>query len=176
MISLVAALAAVGALGMLTDDRDRRPTTNDRFSTPSFIIRLSPAGRSGFLALPIVREWSWICWVCMGLWGLCSFSAIVDGRCWAALPLALSLLVTIAKSRGAGGALLWLLFRDWRQALLLGGLIALLGRLAVGALELGGGGWFLLHTAAANANAWDSRPMGFGDRCSSYGRWWSPPR
>src|SRR6185295_991564 len=76
---------------------------------------------------------------------------------WAALPLALSLLVKPSLIAAPAAALLWLLFRDWRRALLLGGLLALVGALAVVALQLGSGGWFLVHVLAANANAWDLR-------------------
>ena len=79
-----------------------------------------------------------------GLWGL----VIVQrnrGRAllWAALPLALSLLVKPSLIAAPAATLLWLLFRDWRRALLLGGLIGLIGG--------------LVHVLAANANAWDPR-------------------
>jgi hypothetical protein len=165
LISLAAALAAVGALGMLTKDEGRRTKDEGRteFSVrpSSLVFRLLTV--LAFLALPIVREWSVVMrvdllGVCLGLWGL----VIVQrnrGRAvlWAALPLALSLLVKPSLIAAPAAALLWLLFRDWRQALRLGGLIALIDGFAIGALELGSGGWFLLHAASANANAWDTR-------------------
>jgi hypothetical protein len=120
-----------------------------------------------FLALPIVREWAVVMrvdmlGVCMGLCGL----VIVQrqrGRAWlwATLPLALSLLVKPSLIAAPAAALLWLMFRDWRRALLLGGLLALAGGLAALALQLGSGGWFLLHVLAANANTWD-RQLAYG--------------
>jgi hypothetical protein len=165
LVSLAAALAAVGALGKLTKGEGRG--TKDEwlaargFRPSSSVLRLLVV--LAFLALPIVREWSVVMrvdmlGVCLGLWGL----VIVQrnrGRAvlWAALPLALGLLVKPSLIAAPGAALLWLLFRDWRRGLLLGGLIALIGGLAVAALQLGSGGWFLLHVLAANANAWDAR-------------------
>jgi len=178
LVALAAALVAVGALGMLADGGrttndqrpttdDRRPTTDDRprriarFRHWSLVVRLLVV--LAFLALPIVREWSVVMrvdmlGVCLGLWGLVVIQRN-RGRAllWAALPLALSLLVKPSLIAAPAAALLWLLFRDWRRALLLGGLIALIGGLAVGALQLGSGGWFLVHVLEANANAWDPR-------------------
>ncbi|MDQ2997532.1 MAG: DUF2029 domain-containing protein, partial [Chloroflexota bacterium] len=169
VVSLAAALAAVCALGMLTEDERRR--TNDE-RRPGLSVRPSSSILRllvvlAFLALPIVREWSVVMrvdmlGVCLGLWGL----VIVQrqrGRAvlWATLPLALSLLVKPSLIAAPAAALLWLLFRDWRRALLLGGLLALGGGLAVVALQLGSGGWFLVHVLAANANAWD-RQLAYG--------------
>ncbi len=162
LVSLAAALAAVGALWLLareprTKNREPRTAKSNQFLVlgAQFLIVLA------FPALPIVREWSVVMrvdllGVCLGLWGL----VIVQRNrgpalLWAALPLALSLLVKPSLIAAPAAALLWLLFRDWRRALLLGGLIALLGGLAVAALQLGSGGWFLVHVLAANANAWD---------------------
>jgi hypothetical protein len=163
LVSLAAALAAVGALGILTKDKGRRTKDEGRagfgIRPSSFVGRLLIV--LAFLALPIVREWSVVMRVDMlgvGL-GLCGLVIVQRSRgralLWAALPLALSLLVKPSLIAAPAATLLWLLFRDWRRALLLGGLIALVGGLAVGALQLGSGGWFLVHVLAANANVWD---------------------
>jgi hypothetical protein len=167
IVSLAAALAVMGALWLLTDGGR---TTGDESTAlvlrpSSFVLRLLLV--LSFLALPIVREWSVVMrvdmlGVCLGLCGL----VIVQrqrGRAvlWAALPLALSLLVKPSLIAAPAAALLWLLFRDWRRALLLGGLLALGGGLAVVLLQLGSGGWFLVHVLAANANAWD-RQLAYG--------------
>ncbi len=164
LVALAAALAAVGALWMLVENR--RWTIDDR-RWVQYVRRLSIVYRLlvvlAFLALPIVREWSVVMrvdmlGVCLGLWGLVIIQCN-RGRAllWAALPLALSLLVKPSLIAAPAAALLWLLFRDWRRALLLGGLTALIGGLTVAALQLGSGGWFLVHVLAANTNAWDRR-------------------
>jgi len=169
LISLAAALAALGALGILTTDEGGR-TKDERQALPvlrpwSVVLRLLVI--LGFLTLPIVREWSVVMrvdmlGVCLGLWGLV---LVQRGRgravLWAALPLALSLLVKPSLIAAPAAALIWLLFRDWRRALALGGLLALGGGLAVLALQLGSGGWFLVHVLSANANAWD-RQLAYG--------------
>ena len=181
LVSLAAALAAVGALWLLsreprtaeirTENQEPRTAMNNRFSVlgSRFLIVLGSRFLVvlAFLALPIVREWSVVMrvdmlGVCLGLWGL----VIVQrqrGRAllWAALPLALSLLVKPSLIAAPAAALLWLLFRDWRRALWLGALITLIGGLAVAALQLGSGGWFLVHVLSANANAWD-RQLAYG--------------
>jgi hypothetical protein len=176
LVSLAAALAAVGALWLLTGeprttksplpvvrgqsqgatDNGQRPTDNGQRIRRLLIVL-------AFLALPIVREWAAamrvdMLGVCLGLWGL----VIVrrnNGRTmlWAALPLALSLLVKPSLIAAPAAGLLWLLFRDWRRAVLLGALIGLIGGLGVAALQLGSGGWFLVHVLSANANTWDAR-------------------
>ncbi|MEO7908275.1 MAG: DUF2029 domain-containing protein [Roseiflexaceae bacterium] len=170
LVSLTAALAAVGALAVLTKDEGRTPNPPPPLSfvlRPSSSVVLRLLLILAFLALPIVREWSVVMrvdmlGVCLGLWGL----VIVQrqrGRAWlwATLPLALSLLVKPSLIAAPSAALLWLLFRDWRRALLLGGLLALLGGLAVAVLQLGSGGWFLVHVLAANANTWQ-RQLAYG--------------
>jgi hypothetical protein len=100
LVSLAAALAAVGALWLLTDG-GRKMNDEGRagfnYRPSSLVLRLLLV--LAFLALPIVREWSVVMrvdmlGVCLGLCGL----VIVQrqrGRAllWAALPLALSLLV-----------------------------------------------------------------------------------
>jgi hypothetical protein len=93
----------------------------------------------------------------LGLWGLVLVRRNYARRAalWAALPLALSLLVKPSLAAAPVAALLWLLFRDWRRGLALGILLGALGGLAIALLQLGSGGWFLLHVLAANANAWD---------------------
>jgi len=152
LVALAAALASVAALWLLSN------VETFKGSNVRTLIVLS------FLVLPIVREWAVLMrvdllGVCLGLWAL----VIVQrnaGRpavLWAALPLALSLLVKPSLIAAPAAALLWLFFRDWRRAALLGGLTALLGGLVVGLMQVGSGGWFLLHVLSANANAWERR-------------------
>jgi hypothetical protein len=116
-----------------------------------------------FLGLPIVREWGALMRVDMlglslGLSGLVIVQRSVGRRgvLWAALPLTLSLFVKPSLIAAPAAALLWLLFRDWRRALLLGLLMAAGGGLAGGLLQLASGDWFVLHILAANVNAWQS--------------------
>jgi hypothetical protein len=132
----------------------------------SFILRLLIV--LAFLAIPIVREWAVVMrvdmlGVCLGLWGLAIVRRNLGRRrlLWAALPLALSLLVKPSLIAAPSAALLWLLFRDWRRAVVLGLLIGLIGGLAGGLLQLGSGGWFALHVLAANANEWQ-RELAYG--------------
>jgi hypothetical protein len=165
LVSLAAALGCMVALWLLTGDRrlatdDRRRESYVRRS--SFVFRLLAV--LAFLALPIVREWSVtmrvdMLGVCLGLWGLVLVQRNHARRAalWAALPLALSLLVKPSLIAAPAAALLSLLFRDWRRALALGALIGALGGAATALLQLGSGGWFLLHVLAANANAWDGK-------------------
>jgi hypothetical protein len=156
LVALAAALASVAALWRLSNVQ-----TFQRPNVRTLIVL-------AFLALPIVREWAVLLrvdllGVCLGLWAL----VIVQrnaGRLtvlWAALPLTLSLLVKPSLIAAPAAALIWLFFRDWRRAALLGGLTAVVGGLLVGLMQVGSGGWFLLHVLSANANAWD-RHLAYG--------------
>jgi hypothetical protein len=114
-----------------------------------------------FLGLPIVREWAVVMRVDMlglalGLWGLALVRRGVGRRgvLWAALPFAFSLLVKPSLIAAPAAALLWLLFRDWRRALLLGVALTAGGGLAFAMLQLASGGWFAIHILTANNNAW----------------------
>ncbi len=115
-----------------------------------------------FLGLPIVREWGALMRVdmlglCLGLWGLVIVQRGAGQRTvlWAALPLLLSLFVKPSLIAAPAAALLWLLLRDWRRALLLGLLMGVGGGLAFGLLHIASGGWFTMHILAANVNAWE---------------------
>src|SRR4029078_689484 len=92
----------------------------------------------------------------LGLWGLVLVQRSVGRRrvLWAALPLALSLLVKPSLIAAPAAALVWLSFRDWRRAALLGLLIAASGGLVFALLQAASGGWFAVHILAANANQW----------------------
>ncbi|MFL5800278.1 MAG: hypothetical protein ACJ8CR_00755, partial [Roseiflexaceae bacterium] len=161
-----------------TDDRrptdDRRRTTDDGRPRATTMVATEGTPYRGrwsvvtrtlvvltFLGLPIVREWGTLMRVDMlglslGLWGLVIVrrGAGRRGVLWAALPLTLSLFVKPSLIAAPAAAVLWLLFRDWRRALLLGLLMAAGGGLAFGLLHVASGGWFALHILGANANAW----------------------
>jgi hypothetical protein len=113
-----------------------------------------------FLGLPIVREWAVVMRVDMlglalGLWGLALARPGVGwrGTLWAALPLALSLFAKPSLIAAPTAVLLWLLFRDWRRALLLGLTLTAAGGLVFVALQRASGGWFAIHVLTANNNA-----------------------
>lgn len=111
-----------------------------------------------FLALPIVREWGALMrvdmlGVCLGLWGLLLARRLSR---WAALPLALSLLVKPSLIAAPAAALVWLWFRDRRRALEVASATVALGGAAAGALQIASDGWFWLHVVAANANPWSA--------------------
>ena len=161
IVSLLATGAALAALWLLTGASTPGPASSWR-------VRLFALGArvllvAAFLAIPIVREWAVVVrvdmlGVALGLWALVLVQRN-SGRSvlWAAPLLALSLLVKPSLLAAPGAALLWLLFRDWRRALLVGLLAGAIGGIAVGLLEYASGGWFLLHVIAANANAWDAQ-------------------
>ncbi len=165
LVSLAATCAALAALwqlaqGPATANREARSMINRRFLVlgSRLLIVLS------FLGLPIVREWAVVTrvdmlGVALGLWALALVRRGAGRRLalWAALPLALSLLVKPSLIAAPAAALVWLLFRDWRRALQLGALTAALVALVAGTLEFASGGWFALHVLAANANAWEAR-------------------
>jgi hypothetical protein len=162
LVSLAATLAAVAALWWLTDHRpptaDHRPSAdNTRYTLVRSLIVLA------FLGLPIVREWAVVMRVDMlglalGLWGLALVQRGVGRRSaiWAALALALSLFVKPSLIAAPAAALLWLLFRDWRRALLLSLTLAAAGGLGFAALQIASGGRFAVHVLTANNNAWQS--------------------
>ncbi|MDZ4718143.1 MAG: DUF2029 domain-containing protein [Roseiflexaceae bacterium] len=114
------------------------------------------------LGIPIMREWSSVMrvdllGVCLGLWGLVIISRRVGTWqiLWAAPVLALALLTKPSLVAAPAAAVIWLLFRDWRRAIVLGGLIGGIGGLAIGVLQLASRGWFWVHVVSANANPWD---------------------
>ncbi|HEX9373165.1 MAG TPA: hypothetical protein VF897_19285, partial [Roseiflexaceae bacterium] len=171
LVSLAATFAAVLALWLLSDDGTGTiypaSTADDRriMASPVISGRWSVVARMlivlAFLGLPIVREWAVVMRVDMlglalGLWGLLIVRGNVGRRrvLWAALPLALSLFVKPSLLAAPGTALVWLLFRDWRRALLLGLLIVTGSGLLFVLLQLASGGWFAIHILAANANDW----------------------
>lgn len=111
-----------------------------------------------FLGLPIVREWGALMrvdllGVCLGLWGMLLTRRLSR---WAALPLALSLLVKPSLIAAPAAALIWLWFRHRRRALETALIMVAIGGAAAGALQLASGGWFWLHVVAANANPWSA--------------------
>lgn len=171
LVALAATLAALAALWLLSDERRQTKdegSAQGRFRPSPLVFRLLIV--LSFLAIPIVREWAVamrvdLLGVALGLWGLALLRRGYAERrlLGAALALALSLLVKPSLVAAPAAALLWLLFRDWRRALRLGALLAVLGGLAVGLLQLGSGGWFWLHVVAANANPWQ--------RALAYGFW-----
>ena len=114
-----------------------------------------------FLCLPIVREWAVVMrvdflGVGLGLAGLALLRRGAGGAraLWAAPLLLASLYVKPSLIAAPSAALLWLLWRDRRRALLLGALLLGGGGLLFGLLQIGSGGWFGLHVLAANANPW----------------------
>jgi hypothetical protein len=145
-----------------TPNPEPRTTDRSRFTLhASRIIPLRILLVLAFLGLPIVREWAVVMRVDMlglalGLWGLVLARRDLQGRSilWAALPLTLCLFVKPSLIAAPAAALLWLLFRDWRQALRLGLTIAASGGLMFAALQLASDGWFAIHVLTANSNAW----------------------
>ena len=114
-----------------------------------------------FLGLPIVREWAAVMrvdllGVCLGLWGLVVVQRHAGERrvLWAALPLVLSVFVKPSLIAAPAAGLVWLLFRDWRRAVMLGGVIGAAGGLMFALLQAASGGWFAVHIFAANINQW----------------------
>ena len=161
IVSLLATGAALAALWLLTGASTPGPASSWRVRLFALSARVLLV--AAFLAIPIVREWAVVVrvdmlGVALGLWALVLVQRN-SGRSvlWAAPLLALSLLVKPSLLAAPGAALLWLLFRDWRRALLVGLLAGAIGGIAVGLLEYASGGWFLLHVIAANANAWDAQ-------------------
>lgn len=136
-----------------------------RLASPPDIPHSTPTQRItvlivalAFLALPIVREWGALMrvdllGVCLGLWGLLLTRRLSR---WAALPLALSLLVKPSLIAAPAAAIFWLWFRHRRRALETALIMAAIGGAAAGALQLASGGWFWLHVVAANANPWSA--------------------
>ena len=114
-----------------------------------------------FLGLPIVREWAAVMrvdllGVCLGLWGLVVVQRHAGERrvLWAALPLVLSVFVKPSLIAAPAAGLVWLLFRDWRRAVMLGGVIGAAGGLMFALIQAASGGWFAVHVFAANINQW----------------------
>jgi hypothetical protein len=150
LISLFAAIGCIAALYRLTaspiDTRSWR-------LLPLMLV---------FPALPIVREWSALVrvdmlGVCLGLWGLVVLQrGQPQRRLWgAALLLALCLLTKPSLIAAPAAALLWLLARQQRHALMLSGYMALIGGGVTVLFQIGSGGWFFFHVVTANANPWD---------------------
>lgn len=155
LLSLLAATGTLVALWQLVAGaQNPRPGIRTRLIALVMLLAL--------LGIPIMREWSAVMrvdllGVCFGLWGLVTLQRNVGTQrlLWAAPLLALSLFVKPSLIAAPAAALLWLLFRDWRRALMLGALIGALGGAGFGLLQLASGGWFVLHVLTANANAWD---------------------
>jgi hypothetical protein len=184
LISLAATIAAGAALWPLTDDRpttqrtgqQEQRTKNKEQATDDKELR-DTQPRSGhptrnmlirsfivlaFLGLPIIRHWGVLMRVDMlglalGLWGLVLVRRNAGRRrvLWAALPLVLTLFVKPSLVAAPAAALAWLLFRDWRRAVLLALLMAIGGGLTFALLYAASGGWFGLHVLTANANRWE---------------------
>lgn len=173
LVSLVATLAVLAALWLLVRAPEAGPGPIGRGPVARVRGGLLVAASQGLIVLallgiPIVREWAVamrvdMLGVCLGL------SALVivrhhQGRralLWAALPLALSLLTKPSLVAAPAAALVWLLFRDWRRAIQLGVLTGAIGGAVAGLMQLGSGGWFLLHVLSANANPWQ-RGLAYG--------------
>lgn len=151
LITLLATLGSAFLLWRAALPVDDDHTTSTQRITV-FIATLA------FLALPIVREWGALMrvdmlGVCLGLWGLLLTRRLSR---WAALPLALSLLVKPSLVAAPTAALIWLWFRQRRRALETALIIVAIGGAAAGTLQLASGGWFWLHVVAANANPWSA--------------------
>ncbi len=151
LITLLATLGSAFLLWRLA------PPPDDRRSTPMQQTAVLITALA-FLALPIVREWGALMrvdllGVCLGLWGLLLTRRLSR---WAALPLALSMLVKPSLIAAPAAALIWLWFRHRRRALEVTLAFAAIGGAAAGALQLTSGGWFWLHVVAANANPWSA--------------------
>jgi hypothetical protein len=162
LLSLLSAAGALAALWSLASpDEGRRTRDEGRTVLGSPFSMLSSAFLLVFLCLPIVREWAVVMRVDMlGVWlGLAGVALLRRGAggaraLWAAPLLLASLFVKPSLVAAPGAALLWLLWRDRRRALLLGALLLGGGGLLFGLLQIGSGGWFGLHVLAANANPW----------------------
>lgn len=163
LVSVLATAATVIALWILTGAAPNyaapAPTVARQFLIRGVRLALVLA----LLAIPIVREWAVVVRVDMlglalGLWALVIVQRTAGRRAvlWAALPLALSLLTKPSLIAAPSAALLWLLFRDWRRAMLLGLLTGAIGAIVVGVLQYASSGWFLVHVVSANANTWDA--------------------
>jgi hypothetical protein len=163
LLSLGAALAAVALLWALAHE----PSTqgdgrSSRWRLWSLALRLLIV--LAFLALPIMREWSVLMrvdllGVCLGLGGLLLVQRGVGQTrvLWAMPLLLLSLYVKPSLIAAPVAALLWLFFRDWRRALILGALLAAAGGLIFALLQRASGGWFAFHILTSNANDWQRR-------------------
>jgi hypothetical protein len=116
-----------------------------------------------FLGLPIVREWGTLMRVDMlgvslGLWGMVLVQRWADERkvLWAAALFVLCLFVKPSLVAAPAAALVWLLLRNWLQAIRLGLLTGLSGLILLVLLNIASKGWFLTHILAANVNPWDA--------------------
>ncbi len=170
LVSLAATIGCVVALWLLVRPATtgHRPRAIENSATPNnrllgvdlwFLLRLLLV--LSFLALPIVREWAVVMrvdmlGVCFGLWGLviARRSLGTSGVLWSAPLLLLSLFTKPSLLAAPAAVGLWLLFRDWRRALLLGLLLAAGGAGLFGLMQATSGGWFSVHMLTANANEW----------------------
>ncbi len=166
LLSLLSALAIVGAIGLLARPRQAP------FGLPcaSLVALL-------FLSVPITREWAALLRVDMlgialGLWGLVILNADRGPparlRAAGAGLLLLACLYTkpslIAAPLAAGGWLLWQAWRGppaerraWlRAALTLTGVVGAGGGMVFALLQIATEGWFWFHVVAANANRWEA--------------------
>ncbi|PDV97975.1 hypothetical protein [Candidatus Chloroploca asiatica] len=182
LLSLVATLAAMGAIALLA--RPGATTASPTVRRTSWLLVLL------FLAIPIVREWSALMRVdllglALGLWGLVvlvhpplpSLRRVVV----AGLLLTASLFVKPSLLAAPLAASAWLAWQalpaliDARQTLpgrrrrrryadrlplyrlvVLGLTLGLAGGLTLLAMQWASQGWFALHVVAANANRWDA--------------------
>ncbi|NOK58506.1 MAG: hypothetical protein GFH27_549279n312 [Chloroflexi bacterium AL-W] len=152
LVSLAAMVGAVAALWVLSGV-GRTETWSTRVLRGLIVL--------DFLALPIVREWSVLMRVDMlgitlGLWGLVIVQRYVGRNTvlWAVPLMLLSLYVKPSLVAAPVAAAVWLLFRNWRQAMLFAVLLGGSGGVLFGLLQLASGGWFSLHVVTANANEW----------------------
>ena len=166
LLSLLAALAVVGAIALLARPRQ----------APFGLLRASLVALL-FLCVPVAREWAALLRVDMlgialGLWGLAALNGNAgppgSRRAAGAGVLLLACLYTkpslIAAPVAAGGWLLWKARRGppaerraWlRAALTLAGVVGVGGGVAFALLQSASAGWFWFHVVAANANRWEA--------------------
>ncbi|MGQ9927483.1 MAG: hypothetical protein ACUVS4_11500 [Chloroflexaceae bacterium] len=167
LLSLLAALAIVGAIALLARPRQARVVGISR-ALPVALL---------FLCVPVTREWAALlrvdmAGIALGLWGLAVLNSNAgppgSRRAAGAGVLLLACLYTkpslIAAPAAAGGWLLWQTWRGppaergaWlRATLTLAGAVGVGGGMAFALLQSASAGWFWFHVVAANANRWEA--------------------